>query len=150
MDLSSALSIKTTEIERPSILPAGIYRAAVKGPPKQEKRKEYEILEFTMQIIEPIDGVDMDALRAYGTIGPQTTLRQSFLFNGADQANFDRSLFYLKQFLTKSLGIEDNGQALKELILASNGRQCQVQVRWRPDPQDPEIQYAEIGKSAAI
>ena len=150
MDLSSALSIKTTEIVRPPILPVGIYRAAVKGPPKKEMRKEYEILEFTMQIIEPIDGVDMDALQAYGTIGPQTTLRYAFLFNSADQVNFARSLFYLKQFLTKTLGSEDNDQSLKELILASNGRQCQVQVYWQPDPQDPEIQHAKIGKSAAI
>ena len=151
MDLSSALNVKTNEIERPKLIPTGIYAMRVKGQPKQEKLgKGYESLDFNMQLLAPREGVDEEALAAYGGLGSTAVVRHRFMFGGDDQASFDRTMFNLKQFLTVHLGIEDTGQSLKELIMESPNRECLGLIRWRPDKTDPDIQYVEIGKTTPL
>jgi hypothetical protein len=71
------------------------------------------------------------------------------MFNKSDKAAFDRTLFDLKRFLLDHLRVEgDDSTSIKELLDASVNHQCTCFIKWRPDKNDPEIQYVEIGKTA--
>jgi hypothetical protein len=57
-------------------------------------------------------------------------------------------MFQHKQFLAH-LGV-DEGLSLSEAMAASIGGRCIGELKHRPDPNDAELIYAEIGKTAAL
>lgn len=152
MNFQDALTTKVDEIERPPLLPIGTYRWLVEKHPTIDTiaNGRFDVCDFLLKCVEAMDDVDDDDIKAYGDI-TNARQRHRFMFNKEDEAGFKRSQYNLKRFLTEHLKIEaEEGMSLKELLALSVGHQCLGTVRWRPDQNDPEIQYAEIGSTAPV
>lgn len=154
MDFNSVLNVKASDIERPPMIPVGTYRAKVKKIPEVGERSSdkgnWDTLDFQMQLVEPGDDVNSEELAKYGNLNAAVR-RRGFMFDKNDKGSFDRTLFQLKQFLLIHLKVDGSDDTpLKELINNSIGQECQVFIRWRPDPNDKEVMYDEIGKTLPI
>jgi len=153
VNFAEALNTKSNSIERPPLIPIGTYSAIVTKVPAIETIGDgkWDVLDFQLRLQAPQDDVDTEALAEYGGLGPQSVLRHRFMFAKDDEAAFKRTLFNLKNFLTKHLLIEEGPETeLKELINNSVNCQCLVYVKWRADKNDAELFYNEVGKTAPI
>lgn len=156
MKFTDALDRKAEEINRPPVLPKGHYTFQITKEPEIEDFEStktgdtFDRVTFAMAAVEASDDVDEDELNAFGNVQGQQ-LRKTFLFNTTDgkDADFDRSMFNLKRFLCEHGGL-DEGMTLEELLASCPGVQMLGEVNHRPDPNDPEIIYAEIGRTAAL
>lgn len=155
MRFSDSLDRKLEEINRPPNLPLGHYIWQVSKHPSIDEFDssktggKFERVTFQVTCVSASDDVDADELAAYGNVqGAQN--RKTFLFSNSedDKANFERSMFNLRRFLGHC-GI-DEGMALNEAFAASVGQQFLGEITHRPDPNDSEIIYAELGKTAEV
>jgi len=149
MNFNDALNVKMEEIERPPLIPVGTYRAVVSKVPSTDTiaKGAYDVLDFILKLVEAQDDVDQDELKAYGPL-TNAAVRHRFLFDTEDKSKFDRTLYNLKRFLEEHLKVE--GGSLKECINNARNQQCLVAVKWRPDKDDPEVQYNEVGRTAPV
>ncbi len=140
------------EIERPANIPVGTYRAQVKKAAAISNSNDgkWEIVDFPLQLVEAIDGVEPEDLAAYGGLGNQSVVNRKFMFNTEDEAAQKRTLFDMKRFLVEHLKCGTEEMSLKECINGAMGAQCLVFVKWTPDKNDPEIQYANAAKTAPL
>lgn len=154
VDFTKILATKVEDVKRPPLIPAGTYRARVSKPASFDEisNGRFKVIDFQMLLVEPQLDVDQDALAAYGGLNPGSQLRHRFMFGTEDgpdaKAREDRTLFNLKRFLSEHLGVQ--GDSLNELVANAQGNECLVTVAWRPDPNDAEIQYNEIRKTAPL
>jgi hypothetical protein len=152
MNFNNLVNTKMDQIERPPNIPVGTYRCAVKKPPNLTNSNDgkWEIVDFPLQLIEAVDGVDEGDLKTYGGLGPNSVVNKKFMFNTEDDSAFKRTQFDLKRFLIDHLKCADESMDMKQGINASLNAQCLVFVKWVPDKDDPEIQYSNAGKTAPI
>lgn len=153
MKFSDALDRKMEEIKRPPNPPVGHYTWQVKKHPESDSfeskntGKTFDRLNFMMQAVEASDDVDPDDLNDFGNVQGFVTTK-SFLFDNEDEQAFERSMFNLKRFF-EHLGI-DPSLSMSEALAASVGAQCLGELKHRLDPNDPEIVYAELGRTAGL
>lgn len=152
MNFADILNTKVEDIERPPLPPVGTYRMAVVKVPeigeRSSEKGEWDTIDFTLQALEGVT-VDQDELEKFG--GPSNvTLRHGFMFDRHDAVKQDRTKFNLRVFLEQHLGLDPKGKKLNELLNEAVGAQCLVTLRYRQDPSNPEIQYAEVGKTAPL
>lgn len=139
------------ETEKPPLIPIGHYRAMVKELPTIDKSNDevYEFVTFKMQAYEPTDDVDPQELADFGDIRA-VTRNLRFIFNTQDEQAFKRTEYNLRQFLERSLGLDCASQGYKQAMSQSVGARCLIQIKYRPDKNDPEIRYDEIGRTAPL
>ena len=145
------LNTRVSDISRPPLIPVGTYIARVKAIPSTETigNGKWDVLDFQLQLVSPMEDVDQEALAEYGGLSGASVLRHRFMFSKEDETSAKRSLYNLKRFLLDHLqmpGTEET--SMRELLNDCVGQTCSVFVRWRPDQNDPEIQYNEVGKTA--
>lgn len=153
MDFSQALNIKMKEIERPPLPPVGHYVWKVSKVASIDESPDgaWEFLAFPVVAVEPREDVDPKALAKVGGV---KAVRNNikFVFNKGssdeDKAAFDRTLYNLKRFLSDHLKVE--GDTLKEAVDAAVGALCIGNIQYRADKNDPEVMYAEIGRTAPL
>lgn len=153
MNFQDAAKMKTSDIERPPLVPIGTYRAVVKKVPVTETIGDgkFDTCDFTLGLIAASDDVDPETLKEFGGLTANTMIRHRFMFNKEDQALFDRSLFNLKRFLEESLKVEGAEEmSLTQALNSSVGAQCMVFIKHRADKNDSEIQYPEIAKTGPV
>ena len=156
MDFSKALDIKTDKIERPPLPPVGHYIFEINKPAQLStvgKNDEYDLVTFPCKAVDVFgDDVDPDELKKFGGV-KMVVSQHKFMFNKADDeesaASNARTLYNLKRFLTEHLGIEE-GNSLRETIDAAHGQQFVANIQYRPDRDNPEIVYAELGRTAPV
>lgn len=154
MKFSDSLDRKLEEIKRPPNLPVGHYTWQVDKHPDVEEGetregKPYERVTFQMICVEASDDVDPDELEEYGNVQGARNRKSFFFSNDPEEtANFARTEFNLRRFLDH-LGV-DESLALGEALAASVGAQCLAELTHRPDPNDPEVVYSEIGRTAPL
>lgn len=158
MRFSDALDRKLEEIKRPPNLPIGNYVWQVAKHPDQDTIESsktgatWDRLTFTLSCVSAHDDVDEDELAAFGNVQGQQQ-RKVFLFtqDEDDAAAFERTRFNLKRFLGHlGIDIDDGKITLSEALADSVGAQCLGEVTHRPDPNDPEIVYSEVGRTAEL
>ncbi len=153
MKFTDALDRKMEDVKRPPNPPVGHYTWQVKKHPdtdsfeSKNSGKTFDRLEFSMACVAPSDDVDPDDLAEYGDVTGFLT-RKSFLFDNADEQAFERSMYNLKRFF-EHLGV-DESLSVSEALAACIGAQCLGELKHRPDPNDPEVVYAELGRTAAL
>lgn len=150
INFSEVLNKKIDAVERPPLIPIGLYRARVSKIPAQDTISDgrFDVVDFTLQLLEPVE-VDEDELAAFGPITSQTVLHR-FMFNTEDQNAFDRSLFNLRRFLEDHLRVTDGSDDIKSALDNSVNSECLVQVAHRPDPNDAEIKYVQVRRTAPV
>lgn len=155
MRFQDALDKQGQEIERPPNMPVGTYRWMVSKHPVMDTIADgrFDVVDFQLKCIEPLDDVDADALDNYGTVQGKV-MRHRFMFNTDpnEKAGFDRSLYNLKIFLREHLGLgeELDKMSIKEALAESVNREVLASVSWRPDRNDPEIVYDQIDRTAPV
>lgn len=153
MRFTDALDRKMEEVKRPPNPPVGHYTWQVQKHPDSDSfdsrnsGKTFDRLSFQMSCVAASDDVDPDDLAEYGNVAGFITTK-SFLFDNEDEQAFERSMYNLKRFL-EHLGV-DESLSLSEALAASVGAQCLGELKHRPDPNDAEIIYAELGRTAAL
>jgi hypothetical protein len=152
MNFDEVLKTKTSEIERPPLIPIGTYRFAVAKYSQGEAGGNWDTINFQLQLIEPAgDDVDMEALQKFGNL-KSAQLRHSFMFErGGEEGDIARTLFNLKRFLADTLKIENmENMAIKEACAQAQGRQGIVQVGMKVDKNDSEVWHNNIKKTAPL
>jgi hypothetical protein len=153
MKFSDALDRKLEEIKRPPVLPAGHYIWQITKHPEIDEFESsktggtFERVTFNLACVAASDDVDPDDLANYGNVQGAGN-RKTFLFSNSpdDKAAFERSEFNLRRFLGHC-GVDET-LSFSEALAASVGQQFLGELTHRPDPNDPEIIYAEVGRTA--
>ena len=155
MNFADALNVKVGDFERPPLPPVGHYVWRVEKVEFGDVADgRFDTVDFRLSAVSPGEDVDQEALAEAGGI-KGIRLRYRFMFNTGDdpesKANAERTFFNLRQFLTKHLQIDGaEDMSLKEAIDASIGAQCLANLQLRPDRENPEIMYPEIGRTAPV
>ncbi len=147
MDFKDALSTKIGEMERPPVIPIGLYLGTVKKVPDMGTagQDKYDTVDFTLAITQAIE-VDEDDLAEYGNVVGQT-IRHRFMFDKEDEMKFARSLFNIRRFLEEHLQCAKPKDELKKALNDCVNHSCYVQIRHRPDPVDPEVTYTDVART---
>lgn len=153
MNFNDVLNVKITDVERPPLVPIGTYRGIVKKIPTVETSQDgkWDFLTFTFGLIGAEDDVDQSDLKAFGGLTPSTAMTRRFIFDREDDSKFKRTLFEVRRFVAEHLMVEcDETTELKLALNNTVNQQCLVYIKWRSDKNDPEIQNAEIAKTAPL
>lgn len=151
---TDALNRNMEDIKRPPPLPIGHYVMTItKMPdapePLNSSKGDYEKLTINCQTVSATDDVDPDELEEYGNPAG-VPLRIDFIFNNdpAEEAKFEGTLNRLKEFMQKC-GVDASSGSLGEKLSELVGAQFIGEVKQRPDPNDSNVLYNEIGKTTA-
>lgn len=146
------LTKSAESIERPPLPPKGTYEFAITGLPKtrdiESSKFKGEVCDFPVRGVAPREDVDAGELKAYGAAKNIVT-RHSFMFNGEDENEFQRSEFALKEFLTTHLG-QDPKLSMKELLNGAVNKHFLAVVDYRPDTNNPEVLFINLTKTAPV
>lgn len=150
MDFKDALSTKLGDVERPPILPIGLYLCTVTKVPDMGTagQDKYDTVDFNFAVTQAIE-VDEDDLADFGNVVGQT-IRHRFMFNKEDEVNFARSLFNIRRFLEDHLKCAKPKDELKKALNDCVNHSCYIQVRHRPDPNDSEITYTDVARTLPV
>lgn len=148
---SDMLDRKAEEIKQPPLLPAGEYFLMGKKHPETAEIKGrdgtiYDRITFELSVTEPAE-VDEDALAEFGKVAGYT-VRKQFLFNTdpEETAGQERTLNAIKNFMT-ACGCFQEGMTLKEGFASFPNSVCRGEITHRPDSNDPERFYVEVGRT---
>lgn len=149
LNFADIASKRVEDVERPPLPPVGEYRWKVTKVPAQSKTKDeaWEIVEFPVQALEALDSVEMDDYK-----GEVTGIRNRvvFMFDTNDEAKFEQTLFNLRRFMENHLRCAEPGMSIAEALNNSVGQEFIGTIRYRQDKNDPEVFYAEIGRTAPV
>ena len=152
VNFASIANKKVADIERPPNMPIGTYHWVVSKIPIQGEVAggKWETLDFMLKCLGPTEDVDPASLKTYGDV-TKRTMRHRFMFSTEDEDKFLASEYRVKSYCFKHLMVEETpGMTFPEMLDASVNHQCLASIKWRPDPNDPEIIYDEIGKTAPV
>ena len=138
-------SKKLSEVERPVLLPVGDYRMSVTKLPTVTDKPEWEIVEFSLR---PLEAITADISDYKGEIG-NNPMRLAFLFDKNDEVAADKTMFRLRTFLEKHLGLGDD-MSVKEAMNASVNAQCLASVQHVQDKNDKELFHANVTATAPL
>lgn len=150
---SETLEKSVADTKRPPVLPAGHYVFAIAKMPEirettsKKDGTTYEIVGFQLKVVAPHDDVDPDELSEYGNPINQPA-RLEFMFSNGDEARFAQTEYRLKQFL-ENCGL-DTSVSYKQAMSESVGAQFLGQIAHRMDPENPEVVYAEVKRTAKL
>ncbi|RMD51696.1 hypothetical protein D6827_01675 [Candidatus Parcubacteria bacterium] len=149
VSFTKALDRNLEDVKRPKPLPTGTYITRIVDRPGIDEFTassgvQYERLSFQLAIEGP-DEVDEEELEDFGNPAGYK-LQRTFLIDTTDEAGFEKTLYYIKQFLGNA-GVETEGVTLGEAIEQAQGASMIVEVGHRPDPKNPENVYPEVKRT---
>lgn len=147
-NFNDILSKTVESVERPALPPTGHYVMNINRVPTMVEREKFDVIDVPFVGVSAGDDVDPDLLAGYGSVS-SVSARRSFMFDKEDKARFDRTLFSLKTFLEKHLGI-DPSLSIKEALNECVNKKCMVEIGYRPDGNDPSIMYTDVKSTSAI
>lgn len=153
LNFKDALNTKVGDIERPPLPPIGTYVFQItKVPVIREQsggdNQTWDVVDFNCIAVEAVN-VDDAELQEFGSL-KNITQRVSFMFDKGDQTAFDTTMSRLRTFLEKHVKVADESMSLSEALNASVNGRFLGEVGWRPDKRNPEVMFANIGKTAPV
>jgi len=148
VNFAEALNKSASDIEAPKNPPVGSYTFQITKVPAFPERGDYTFIEFPCIGVAASDEIDADELASVGGL-KATACRLSFGYSKTDERAQEQTLFRLKTFLTEHLGL-DPKLSMKELLTASLNQRFTGSTHLRPNPENPEIQYFEIARTAPV
>lgn len=152
---SDMLDRKGEEIKQPPLLPMGRYLVlGRKHPEIEEHRSQKQVLfdriRFEMVVQAPVE-VDEDALAEFGKVQGQS-LRRDFYYTTEPDEDRSRQITeaQIKAFLQAFGCWPDESMTMQEAFANFPNSQAAIDVAHRPDPNDPERFYLEIGKAYEV
>ena len=147
---SEALDRNAEDIQRPPNPPVGDYIFSItKMPEHRQINDTLSSVSHFCTIVSATDTVDPDDLKEFGNVVGQV-VKKDFLFNEADgeEVNFERSLNNLKEFYERC-GLDVSSGNPKTWMADCVNGQFMGELKHRPDKNDPDTIYTEIGRTAA-
>lgn len=148
---SDIAQTKVEDVERPPLPPVGDYRWRVTRLPSNRKSQDeqWEFLTFPCKAIEAMDNVE---IADYPGDIANITLDKQFVFNCNDEAEFDKTMFQVRQFLEKHLRVAEPGMSIAECLNASVNAEFIGAVAWSQDKRDEtgETMQARLGRTAPV
>jgi len=148
---SEMLDRKAEDIKAPPLPPVGEYLLMGKKHPEVGEIKGrdgtiYDRVTFELAIVEPLE-VDPDAIAEFGKVQGMT-VRKQFLFNTSpdEEIGRERTLNSIKLFLG-SCGVDVESGTLQSMLADFPNTQCRAELIHRPDPNDAERFYLEVGRT---
>src|SRR5690606_2254992 len=151
MNFLDALDTKVEDVERPPLLPIGTYEWQVMMAPTFDTiaNGDYDVCDFTLQCVAATADVNPEELAQF--LLSKQTQRRRFMFDQNDAVRLEQAMSHLRVFLEQHLQIDaPPGTTMKELLSLAVGYRCLGHIRWRPNKDDPQIQYAEIDKTMPL
>lgn len=149
LSFSSIADKKVEEIERPPLPPVGTYRWKILKLPELSKSSDekWEILNVSVRAVEALD--DVEIADYPGKIdGIMQSVR--FMFNLEDEAEFEKTLFRVRQFFEKHVQCAEEGMSIAQAINASVGGEFLGTIAWRQDKNDADVFHANISRTAPL
>lgn len=155
MNFTEALNVKVSDIERPPLIPMGVYRAVVVKIPSLDQvgsdEEGWDTIDFILRLLEPMQEVSEKELAEYGGLTDSSIINYRFMFPRNDDAGFKRTQFNVRRFCEDHLQIDGAADmSFKQMLNSAANHQCLVFVKWRADKNDPEIQYNQVAKTAPL
>lgn len=145
---------KANEVEKPPLPPVGKYVMQVTNEPaitkKSSDKGDFEIIDFNLQGVQHLDGVDIQELAKFGG-AKGVRIRHSFIFNTSpdEEASFQRTEYYLTQFLREHLKVGKETDTLSALLGQVKGKQVIVDVGLRPG-QKPDEFFPDVKSTMPV
>lgn len=150
-DFASIANTKIEDVKKPPLPPIGHYVFQIIKVPESTKNKDetWEFMTYQVVAVEAGPDVEPDDLQNYGPL-KNIRLRKQFMFNLEDETSALAEVNKMKNFLEKHVQCAEPSMSLKEAMAASVNQRFQGELKWRADKNDPEVMYAEIGKTSPI
>ncbi len=151
-NFSEIANKKIADVERPPLPPVGMYRWQVTKTPVIEDTAggQYTSISFPCKAIEAYDNVDTDELSAFGGV-KNVVSSVKFFYDNQDATKGAQTEFRIRQFLEKHCAIEGvEDMTIGEGMAKATNCFFDGEMKHRPDKNDPEMKYAEIGKTAPV
>ena len=155
MNFLDALNTKVSDIEKPSLLPAGTYVWSVHKPHKESISKDGKWVTIEVPCIpkypyEDADDVSPDALAAYGDLKSGVNALRFMCDTTGGPVDMDKWLYNMRRFLLDTLRIEAEEEAtLKELLAKMVGAEFIAQASHRHVPDRDET-FCDVKNFAPI
>lgn len=150
-NFSDILDRPASETEKPKGLPAGTYLTVVKGLPRRDKsaKKGTPFVEFILQVIQPEDDVDAEALEAWATKPDGTKKQISEAIIKATYYLTDDAMWRLKKFIEDCRGGEEVPEGASYSQLVEELPNCQVFANVRHEASDDgQSVYSKLNTTA--
>lgn len=156
MNFLDALNTKASDIEKPSLMPAGTYIWVVNKPHRETTSRDgkWSSIEIPVLPKAPYDDaedVDLDELAAYGDLkSGANTIRFMLDTTAEGKVELEKFLFNLKRFLLDTLKVEgDEDSTIKELLAKAVGAEFIAQAVHRHVPERDET-YCDVKNWAPL
>ncbi len=142
-------SQKVSEIERPPLPPVGTYRWQITKLPVSTTSGDgkWDILTVPVRALEALDDADMSDYSGEVT---NITNQIKFMFNKEDEVEFEKSLYRVRTFFEKHVKCADDGDTVAQMLNKSVNQQFLGSIAWQQDKNDPEMFYANVGRTAPL
>lgn len=140
---------KMAEVERPPLPPVGTYRWSITKLPIQTESGDgkWDILTIPCRALEAMDDVDMEGYSGEVT---NITNQIKFMFNKEDDAEFEKSLYRVRNFFEKHVKCADENDTVGQALNNSVNQQFLGSIAWQQDKNDSEVFYANIARTAPL
>lgn len=140
MNFMDALNTEASAVEKPPVLPRGTYTWKVTKAHSESKAAggKWDVVTIPVVPVAADEDVDPDMLAQFGDLKQGTnSIRFMFPTDPAERANFDRTLFNLKNFLLSTLQVDGNeSMTLKQLLGKIPGCEFKGQADHRVDGEN--------------
>lgn len=149
-NISNILDKPSNAIERPKPAPMGEYIFVVKGLPRYDKspQKQTEFAEHTLQVLQPLDSVDKEALEEWMKKEDGTTKSVSDIVMKPKFYLTEAAAFMYVDFLN-ACGAGEEGESLRQRGQSAAGCQVIGTITHRPS-QNGQGMFAELRSFASM
>ncbi len=138
---SSLINTRAKDIERPKPLPTGAYEAVIQSYEfGQSSKAKTDYARFELQLLAPLDGVDMEEFEAAGgqaRLG-KFKVRDDFYITEA-------AIFRLREFMEIKLGMDLEEGTIKELLPNTIGLGVVAILVHTPGKNPADPPYVNVG-----
>lgn len=149
LNFADVANQKLADVERPPLPPVGTYRWSISKLPiiTTSNDGKWDILTVPVRALEAQDDVDMTDYSGEVT---NITNQIKFMFNKEDEVEFEKSLYRVRTFFEKHVKCADEKDTISQALNASVNQQFLGSIAWQQDKNDPELFYANIGRTAPL
>lgn len=151
VDFASIANKPIGDIERPPLPPQGSYIFQVTKLPEATRSgdEKWDIVTFQARGKQALDDVDPEEIHKFG--GPEKVFQSvRFMFNREDATEFARTEYNLRRFLEEHLKCATPDMSLGQGMNEAVNQLFVGSVKWRPDKNNPDNQFANIDRTAPV
>lgn len=149
LNFADVANKKVADVERPPLPPVGTYRWSITKLPVVTTSGDgkWDILTIPIRALEALDDVDMSD---YSGEVSNITNQIKFMFNKEDEAEFEKSLYRVRTFFEKHVKCATEDDTIAQALNNSVNQQFLGSIAWQQDKNDPEMFYANVGRTAPL